>query len=87
MMQRFIIAAATGAFISVLAASSIADTKKQSDPGATSTASPQKQLCDAVLNMCVSRCYETLGTVQDASRTCTRNCTNQYHRCKKTGTL
>ncbi len=84
-MRRHL-AMAVAATLIVLTSSTHSDAETRRQPD-TTTSSPQKQLCDAVLNMCVSDCYEVLGTEQQASRTCTTNCTNQYHRCKKTGKI
>ena len=79
-MRRHL-ALAVAAMLIVLSSSTHSEQKKQ--PAAES--SPQKQLCDAVLNSCVSDCYATLGTGSAATRTCTANCTRQYSRCKKAG--
>lgn len=83
-MRRQLALALAAMFMVLSSSPSPAQQQKQPSP----ITSDRKSLCDAVLNMCVSDCYLTLGTAQGSvTTTCTRNCTRQYHRCKRGGRL
>ena len=83
-MRRHL-ALAVAAMLIVLSSSTHSDSEQKKQP--TTDSSSKKDLCDAVLNMCIGDCYATLGTDSAVTRTCTTNCTRQYNRCKKTGKI